>query len=179
MKTKELKSKERCAISGCKQRGEWAELCFMARAAGRGLSVTRPHGDSASYDVGIEHNGRYVRVQSNPPPLNATAPTPATSSAKPACATHKISSTSSPSISCPSTSGTSFLSRSPPTTSRSISLLTMDTNSPSTSKPGTSSAATKADRSAYSRSSSRTPAKAGERDLTTASVTNVASWIKK
>ena len=63
MKTKELKSKERCAISGCKQRGEWAELCFMARAAGRGLSVTRPHGDSASYDVGIEHNGRYVRVQ--------------------------------------------------------------------------------------------------------------------
>jgi hypothetical protein len=35
----------------------------MARAAGRGLSVTRPHGDSASYDVGIEHNGRYVRVQ--------------------------------------------------------------------------------------------------------------------
>ena len=35
----------------------------MARAAARGLSVTRPHGDSASYDVGIEHNGRYVRVQ--------------------------------------------------------------------------------------------------------------------
>ena len=35
----------------------------MARAAGRGMSVTRPHGDSASYDVGVEHNGRYVRVQ--------------------------------------------------------------------------------------------------------------------
>lgn len=35
----------------------------MARAAARGFSVTRPHGDSASYDVGIEHNGRYVRVQ--------------------------------------------------------------------------------------------------------------------
>jgi hypothetical protein len=63
MKIKQMKSKERCAIPGCKQRGEWAELCFMARAAGRGLSVTRPHGDSASYDVGIEHNGRYVRVQ--------------------------------------------------------------------------------------------------------------------
>src|SRR5579884_1903465 len=54
--------RNRCAITGCKQRGEWAELCFMARAAAR-LSVTRPHGDSASYDVGVEHNGRYLRVQ--------------------------------------------------------------------------------------------------------------------
>ena len=35
----------------------------MARAAARGFSVTRPHGDSASYDVGVEHNGRYLRVQ--------------------------------------------------------------------------------------------------------------------
>ena len=25
------------AIKGCKERGEWAELCFMARAAGQGL----------------------------------------------------------------------------------------------------------------------------------------------
>lgn len=56
-------NKGRCAITGCKQRGEWAELCFMARAAARGMSVTRPHGDSASYDVGVEHNGKYLRVQ--------------------------------------------------------------------------------------------------------------------
>ena len=48
---------------GCKERGEWAELQFMARAAERGLAVSRPHGDSASYDVGIEHNGRFTRVQ--------------------------------------------------------------------------------------------------------------------
>ena len=47
----------------CKERGEWAELCFMARAAARGFNVTRPHGDSASYDVGVEHNGKFVRVQ--------------------------------------------------------------------------------------------------------------------
>lgn len=47
----------------CKQRGEWAELCFMARAADRGLNVSRPHGDSASYDVGVESNGRFLRVQ--------------------------------------------------------------------------------------------------------------------
>jgi hypothetical protein len=47
----------------CKQRGEWAELCFMARAADRGLNVSRPHGDSASYDVGVESHGRFLRVQ--------------------------------------------------------------------------------------------------------------------
>ena len=47
----------------CKQLGEWAELCFMARAADRGFTVSRPHGDSASYDVGVEHNGSFLRVQ--------------------------------------------------------------------------------------------------------------------
>lgn len=47
----------------CKERGEWAELCFMARAVERGLAVTRPHGDSKSYDVGVEHKGRFLRVQ--------------------------------------------------------------------------------------------------------------------
>ncbi|MGH9511543.1 MAG: group I intron-associated PD-(D/E)XK endonuclease [Terriglobales bacterium] len=47
----------------CKQRGEWAELCFMARAADRGFTVSKPHGDSASYDVGVESNGRFLRVQ--------------------------------------------------------------------------------------------------------------------
>jgi hypothetical protein len=46
-----------------KQRGEWAELCFMARAADRALNVSRPHGDSASYDVGVEQNGRFLRIQ--------------------------------------------------------------------------------------------------------------------
>ncbi len=48
---------------GSKERGEWAELCFMARAAERGLAVSRPLGDSASYDVVVEHNGRLSRVQ--------------------------------------------------------------------------------------------------------------------
>jgi hypothetical protein len=47
----------------CKQRGEWAELCFMAGAADRGFNVSKPHGDSASYDVGVEDNGRFMRVQ--------------------------------------------------------------------------------------------------------------------
>jgi PD-(D/E)XK nuclease superfamily protein len=42
------------SIKGCKERGEWAELCFMARAAGEGLRVSKPYGDSAGYDVGVE-----------------------------------------------------------------------------------------------------------------------------
>jgi len=47
----------------CKQLGEWAELIFMAQAAERGMNVSKPFGDSASYDVGVEHNGRFLRVQ--------------------------------------------------------------------------------------------------------------------
>lgn len=54
---KDMGSKETC-----KERGEWAELCFMARAADR-LNGSRPHGGSASYDVGVEQNGRFLRIQ--------------------------------------------------------------------------------------------------------------------
>jgi PD-(D/E)XK endonuclease len=50
-------------VAGCKERGEWAELVFMARAVERGFAVSRPHGDSAAYDVGVEHAGRFSRVQ--------------------------------------------------------------------------------------------------------------------
>jgi PD-(D/E)XK endonuclease len=50
-------------IKDCKERGEWAELCFMARAAAHGLRVSKPYGDSASYDVGVESDGRILRVQ--------------------------------------------------------------------------------------------------------------------
>ena len=53
----------RSTFKTCKERGEWAELCFMARAAERGFSVSRPHGDSAAYDVGVEDQGRFLRVQ--------------------------------------------------------------------------------------------------------------------
>jgi len=35
----------------------------MARAAGMGLCVCKPYGDSAQYDVGIEDGGRLLRVQ--------------------------------------------------------------------------------------------------------------------
>lgn len=46
-----------------KRRGEWAELKFMAAAAEQGLGVTKPWGDTAQYDVVLEHKGRFVRVQ--------------------------------------------------------------------------------------------------------------------
>lgn len=52
-----------CRIRGCKERGEWAELAFMARAAKEGLRVSKPHGDSARYDVVVEYGGRFLRVQ--------------------------------------------------------------------------------------------------------------------
>lgn len=35
----------------------------MARAVERGLAVSRPYGDSQSYDVGVESHGRFLRVQ--------------------------------------------------------------------------------------------------------------------
>jgi hypothetical protein len=50
-------------VKNRKRRGEWAELRFMAEAAQRGFSVSKPWGDSERYDVGIEHNGQYQRVQ--------------------------------------------------------------------------------------------------------------------
>lgn len=50
-------------IKNCKRRGEWVELRFMARAAEHSVNVSRPWGDSARYDVGIEYRGRFLRVQ--------------------------------------------------------------------------------------------------------------------
>jgi hypothetical protein len=50
-------------IKNRKRRGEWAELRFMADAAQHGLVVSKPWGDSERYDVGVEHNGQYRRVQ--------------------------------------------------------------------------------------------------------------------
>jgi len=50
-------------IEACKERGEWVELCFMALAAGMGMYVSKPYGDSRRYDVLVEANGRIWRVQ--------------------------------------------------------------------------------------------------------------------
>jgi hypothetical protein len=60
-------------LPGCKERGEWAELYFMMMAAGLGMKVSKPFGESGRYDVGVEGNprgseggenqGRVLRVQ--------------------------------------------------------------------------------------------------------------------
>lgn len=44
---------KRTTFTHFKQQGEWAELLFMARAAEHGLAIARPWGDSAPYDVAI------------------------------------------------------------------------------------------------------------------------------
>jgi hypothetical protein len=46
-----------------KQRGEWVEMRFMARAAEEGLQVSKPFGESAQYDFIVEHGARCLRVQ--------------------------------------------------------------------------------------------------------------------
>ena len=46
-----------------KLRGEWAELRFMTQAAERSLMVSKPWGDSAPYDLMVEHQGHIRRVQ--------------------------------------------------------------------------------------------------------------------
>jgi hypothetical protein len=46
-----------------KERGEWAELQFMAAAAQRLFAVSKPWGDSRAYDVGIEYGENFLRVQ--------------------------------------------------------------------------------------------------------------------
>jgi hypothetical protein len=52
-----------CRIKDPKERGAWAELYFMALAAGQGLKVSNPYGGFASYDVGVEDAGPILRVQ--------------------------------------------------------------------------------------------------------------------
>jgi len=51
------------SIKQPKQRGEWAELRFMARASEHGLSISKPWGDSCRYDVIVGHAGKFLRVQ--------------------------------------------------------------------------------------------------------------------
>lgn len=50
-------------IRNHKLRGEWAEMRFMTRAAEHGLMVSKPWGDSAPYDLMVEHHGRVLRIQ--------------------------------------------------------------------------------------------------------------------
>jgi len=50
-------------LTDYKARGEWAELYFMMLAAGQGMKVSKPFGESGKYDVGVENQKRVLRVQ--------------------------------------------------------------------------------------------------------------------
>jgi hypothetical protein len=50
-------------FANLKQRGEWVELQFMARAAQHCFAVSKPWGDTQAYDVGVEHGEDFLRVQ--------------------------------------------------------------------------------------------------------------------
>jgi PD-(D/E)XK nuclease superfamily protein len=56
--------RRRCIIiKDAKHRGEWAELNFMTRVTERGFNASKPWGDSSRYDVAVELDGRFLRVQ--------------------------------------------------------------------------------------------------------------------
>jgi hypothetical protein len=46
-----------------KKRGEWAEAVFAARAGENGLAVSKPSGESGSFDFVVGHPGKFVAVQ--------------------------------------------------------------------------------------------------------------------
>jgi hypothetical protein len=45
------------------RRGEWVELLFMTVASGLGFNVFKPWGEPPRYDVVIEHENRFLRIQ--------------------------------------------------------------------------------------------------------------------
>lgn len=58
-----MRLRDRTKFATYKRRGEWAELVFITVAQGLGFNVAKPWGDSARYDVAIELDGRFLRVQ--------------------------------------------------------------------------------------------------------------------
>jgi hypothetical protein len=55
--------KRKQIISNKKLRGEWAELCFMVRAAEYGLQISKPWGEMRSYDFVLGRPGYFVAIQ--------------------------------------------------------------------------------------------------------------------
>lgn len=58
-----MKARKAKIIEDKKRRGEWAESVFMARAGEQGLAVSRPWGDSNSYDCVVGRPGKFAAVQ--------------------------------------------------------------------------------------------------------------------
>lgn len=58
-----MKKRKLKIIKDAKARGEWVESVFMARAGELGFAVSRPWGDSRSYDFVVGRPGTFVSVQ--------------------------------------------------------------------------------------------------------------------
>jgi len=58
-----VKQRKGGSIQAPKARGEWGESVFMVRAVEQGLPVSRPWGDSNSFDFVVGKPGRFVSVQ--------------------------------------------------------------------------------------------------------------------
>ncbi|MFZ0774634.1 MAG: group I intron-associated PD-(D/E)XK endonuclease [Candidatus Sulfotelmatobacter sp.] len=58
-----MRLRDRTKFATYKRRGEWAELVFITVAQGLGFNVGKIWGDSAPYDVTLEMDGRFLRVQ--------------------------------------------------------------------------------------------------------------------
>ena len=58
-----MKKRRPKIIKDKKERGEWAESVFTARAAENGLPVSKPMGDSRSFDCVVGRPGKFVAVQ--------------------------------------------------------------------------------------------------------------------
>jgi hypothetical protein len=58
-----MKKRKRKIIVDKKHRGEWAEMIFMARATELGIAVSKPWGESRSYDFVVGCPGHFVAVQ--------------------------------------------------------------------------------------------------------------------
>ena len=58
-----MKKRKAKIINDKKLRGEWAESVFMERATEQGLPVSKPWGDSNSFDCVVGRPGKFVGVQ--------------------------------------------------------------------------------------------------------------------
>ena len=56
-------TRRRGIIKDKKERGEWAESIFLVRATEHGIHVSKPWGDSRSYDFVVGRPGRFAAVQ--------------------------------------------------------------------------------------------------------------------
>jgi hypothetical protein len=57
-----MKKRKRIIKDG-KRRGEWVESVFLARANEKGIPVSKPWGDSRSYDFVVGRPGRFWAIQ--------------------------------------------------------------------------------------------------------------------